>query len=169
MNLANKIEMDLLLYLLESDYEIILPRHYLGMYECDVFGVTASNYTIEYEVKTSVTDFKKDFEKSNGYSKKHNSIQQGKRTNKFIFVVPEGMITVEDIPEGYGLIYVVKGRYANGRFNFKTIKYAKFLHKSKFEYNSREAKHIIKKLYYKYRDRLMQDYLKLEKLKAESK
>ena len=113
--------------------DILIPNYYVGGYEADVYKISKAGITTEFEIKISKSDFKVDFSK--GFIKydgttinKHDLISQGKRTNKFYFVVPEGLILKEEVPEYAGLIYCTKEGY------LKVIKNSKLLHKgSHFE------------------------------------
>lgn len=107
-----------------------------GLQECDVISVSKSDFIYEYEVKISKSDFKADFKKP-----KHNLITEKKFiqesyekgikhtwymvANYYYFVVPVNLISVEEVPEYAGLIYLNE----NGTFN--TIKKAPMLHKTK--------------------------------------
>lgn len=101
-----------------------------GLGECDVMSVSKSNYIYEYEVKISKSDFKADFKK-----KKHKNMSKRKSINEskgyyyspnyFYFVVPSGLIDINDVPEYAGLMYVNE----NGSFN--KIKKAPKLHSEK--------------------------------------
>lgn len=92
-----------------------------GNFESDYVKVTQSGYIYEYEIKMSKSDYKADFEKHYKASKhnegthryetvtcnKHSMIADGRSGLKgFSFVVPEGLIAVENIPEYAGLYYV---------------------------------------------------------------
>lgn len=104
--------------------------------ECDVISISKSNFIYEYEVKISRSDFKADFKKP-----KHTLITEGKYikesvknkakttfylvSNYFYFVVPENLITIDEIPEYAGLIYI------NEKMEFNTIKKAPLIHKTK--------------------------------------
>lgn len=128
-------------YIFESDWE------------SDFFSVTSSGYLYEVEVKISKSDFAADFikfkhkifesrnqtevikEAKYKYSKrwkkqvrrapeKKINPQEVKMPNKFFFACPEGLLSVDDIPEYAGLIYVTP--------TFATIiKHAPLLHKRK--------------------------------------
>lgn len=104
----------------------LFPNTYLGSWEADIFEVTKSGYLYEYEVKISRADFKKDAEKERRYFSgekisKFNQLREGKRVNHFYYLVPDGLISVDEVPEFAGLIYV-DTKYANPYF--KTIKQA---------------------------------------------
>ena len=131
----------------------IFPNTYIGKWEADILEVTSSKYQYEYEVKISRSDFKNDSKKSmkryklnenssHGYTTesllKHEFLQQGKRTNYFYFIVPDGLIEESEVPEWAGLIYFKRyviydifNNPARIETSFKTIKPAKKLHGNK--------------------------------------
>lgn len=105
----------------------VLPNHHVpGWAEADVFEVTKAGYFREYEIKTSVSDFKKDSTKTVWAGKydirehqgrtfsyrkdetKHSLLSQGyeKGPVQFWFVVPIGLLENQEIPEWAGLIEV---------------------------------------------------------------
>lgn len=114
--------------------------NYNGLMECDVLSVSKADYIYEYEVKISKGDFKKDFLKD-----KHKRIleknfiyeEKGEKyhivSNYFYFVVPENLVSVDEIPEYSGLMYYVEGKDKQGRdiSYFNVIKKAPILHKVK--------------------------------------
>lgn len=123
---SNEIQKALLI-LVKCAGEVVLPNYYYGQYECDVFRITQSDYTIEYEIKISRSDYLADFKKDGG--KKHLSLKVGdefKAPNRFFFVVPEGLITVDELPSYAGLIYYY------GKNNISIVKAGKLIHKKKF-------------------------------------
>mgnify|MGYP005847233603 CR=1 FL=1 len=121
------------MYLYEKRHSPITTRFKgMGLQECDVLSVSKSNYIYEYEIKVSRGDFKKDFTK-----KKHNHIINEKFTRKrkgeiqynvcnyFNYVVPYGLVSVEEVPDYAGLIYF------NDNFSFEVKKKPKLIHKTK--------------------------------------
>ena len=104
----------------------------MGLQECDVISISKSDYIYEYEVKISRSDFKADFKKP-----KHNLITEKKFIketkketfylvpNYFYFVVPENLVSVEEVPEYAGLMYI------NERGGYDIIKKAPIIHKTK--------------------------------------
>ena len=120
-----------------------ITTHFSGhMQECDVLSISKADYIYEYEVKISISDFKADFKKEKHklitekiFNETVTLIKEGNRTfespnpyyvpNYFYFVVPENLISVEEIPDYAGLIYMKE----NGKF--ETIKKALILHKTK--------------------------------------
>ena len=121
------------MYLYEKSHSPISTRFTgMGLSECDVISVSKSDYIYEYEIKISRSDFKKDFIKE-----KHNHILNEKFTyarkgeqlfrvcNYFNYVVPRDLISLDEVPEYAGLIYI------NEDFTFEIVKKPKLLHKTK--------------------------------------
>lgn len=148
MKLSDEINLKLQRELRSRQHDFVIPNFYFGGFEADVFSVLRSGYTEEYEIKIAKADFKKDFSKTEiaerrwnkelgkaltirQGNKKHDLILQGKRTNRFYFVVPDGLIDIREIPEHAGLIYFKDG----WRFNY--VKPAKLLHKNKIDFTKR--------------------------------
>jgi len=108
----------------------VFKNVYWDSFECDILVIKNSLYTIEYEIKISRSDFKNDKKKFDPYRNKtkSESIISGDRTNYFYYVVPDGLITTDEVPEYAGLIYVKKsGKY----ISFENIKKAPKIHKQK--------------------------------------
>ena len=145
MKKTDKILFDLIYWVRKLGNEVVIPNFYVGSWEMDLFRLLPSEYLIEYEIKTSRGDFRNDFKKStedvrynfeekkiekSNFRKKHDEIQNGNYiANKFFFVVPRGMVKIEEIPEKCGLIYYDDSDYYP---SFEIIKPAKFIHKNKF-------------------------------------
>ena len=100
--------------------------------ECDIISVSKSDYIYEYEIKISRADYKKDFIKekhSQMIRENHTKIVKGEMMylspNYFNFITPRGLISLEEVPEYAGLIYI------NDDFTFEVIKKPLLLHKTK--------------------------------------
>jgi hypothetical protein len=129
-NLVSKdIEAGLVMNLYQKGHSPISTHATIqGLQECDVISISKSDFIYEYEVKISRSDFKADFKKP-----KHNLITEKKFMietfykvpNYFYFVVPENLVTIEEVPEYAGLMYLTE----NGDFN--VIKKAPIIHKTK--------------------------------------
>mgnify|MGYP003451401513 CR=1 FL=1 len=143
MKLKDEICFDLMTFIRKTPNEVVIPNFYFGFYEMDVFRLTPSGFVTEYEIKTSRADLKNDFKKSRFVQInpkdpndkleifKHEEIEKGShKANKFIFVVPDGLVKPEEIPKYCGLIYFKKTKTYK---EFKVVQIAKFLHKNKFE------------------------------------
>ncbi len=131
-SLSKSIESAMCMYLYEKSHSPITTRFTgSGLMECDVLSVSKSDYIYEYEIKVSRADFRKDFIKEkhvNIINEKYTRTRKGELIyllpNYFNFVTPRDLISIEDIPEYAGLIYIDD----NG---FEIIKKPKLLHKTK--------------------------------------
>lgn len=127
----------------------------LDWWECDMFSVTQAGLMVEHEIKLTLADFRKDREKMKekttyvrdhagkiqfdliddvrhirsvtGTRTKHDSLalRDQRGPSRFFYVVPDGMLTAEDVPEFSGLVTFNKHLY------FKTVKKAPRLHEEK--------------------------------------
>lgn len=136
-SLSKNIESQLSMYLYEKHHSPITTKFSgYGLSECDVISISKSNYIYEYEIKISRSDFKADFNKE-----KHKLMLEKRcfvidetddilylTSNYFYFVVPEKLISIDEIPEYSGLIYFTDGI-------FKIIKKAPMIHKTKASSN----------------------------------
>lgn len=145
-NVASKnIEASLVMHLYEKQHSPI-STHFkgYGLAECDVISISKSNYIYEYEVKISRSDFKADFKKlkhklmTEGSGFKEKLVKENNifikdiwylTPNYFSFVVPENLISIEEVPIYAGLIYITTD------LQFIVVKKAPLLHKEKASYN----------------------------------
>lgn len=129
-----------------DNYNYKLRNTYVYEWESDFFAISKSGYSVEIEIKISRSDFLADFKKTNYVGKnKHlllNDPAVIKKSNKFFFACPSGLIKCEDISYNYGLIWVEKGRAA-------LIRDAKFLHKNKILENPKYLKILLDKFYFR--------------------
>jgi len=123
-------------------------------WESDFFVLKENGYSYEFEVKISRSDFLNDKKKVD----KHLILETGKyisigskgtfntqtkiwdykevktevaheyRPNKFYYVVPAGMISIDEIPAYAGLMYI------DDYSQITTVKEAPFIHKLKLDY-----------------------------------
>lgn len=130
---SKNIEGSLCMYLYQKSHSPITTRFTgMGLMECDVLSISKSDYIYEYEIKISRADFKKDFIKE-----KHTHIVNEKYTktrkgeliyllpNYFSFVVTKDLISINEVPDYAGLIYM------DELGNFEVIKKPKLLHSTK--------------------------------------
>jgi len=114
-------------------------------WESDVFNISKSDITSEFEVKVSRSDFFADFNKREKHKALNDAHEKGivneEMPQFFYYAAPEGLITVEDLPDYAGLIE----RTPYG--SFKKIKSAPKLHDVKFKVES--WREIAMKFYYK--------------------
>ena len=119
-------------------------------WESDVLKITKSGYAYEFEIKISRPDFKNDFKHK---KKKHLLLElkenKAKMPNYFYYVVPEGLVTEDEVPEYAGLIYVHATIIGNGKtyYQFQEIKAAPRLHGNKIDESNLK---LIDKFYYNY-------------------
>ncbi len=128
-----KTEIELLKYLISGNVLTAVPNFYIEndwdkTFECDLFVITKSLITIEYEIKMTKADYLKDFEKRTTLSKKHDLIENGERTNRFYFVLERDIDVV--VPKYAGLI---EFKVYDGYIRFEKKKDAPLLHKNKAE------------------------------------
>lgn len=132
MKLADKIILRLLKDRADPS-EIMIPNFFHFKYEMDCFKLTKKQLVVEYEVKISRADYFNDFKKNIKTWKqdaiyKHHDVRDGKSANRFYFVVPYGLIKVQDVPAYAGLIY-----YDTEFDKLNTIKSAPLIHRREFD------------------------------------
>lgn len=129
----------------------VINNLYVYKWESDYLAITRSMYAYEVEVKVSLSDYNKDFEKvekhqvMQGYFEMRRQalietqdwVRYG-RPNYFYYCVPEGLVDPRDVPPYAGLVYV------RCRTIMK-IKAAPILHKDRFD---PEAYKMTDKFYY---------------------
>lgn len=144
----------------ESTKKYVLENLYVFSWESDKLIETRSGLIYEFEIKISKSDFKNDFNKKDKhvileggqmhiptfdglepiYQKmyeKNYLVSNFKKPNYFYYAVPEGLITIEEVPEYAGLIYVLPYNDINkdGKFvwgGFYIAKQAPKLHSTKY-------------------------------------
>lgn len=132
-------------------HEVYVPNVYLFNWESDMISINRSGYVWEYEIKCSRADFKADFKKES----RHHALELGVeidslngpeiafRPNRFIYVCPEGLIKVEEVPYYCGLMYVKQNRIRP-----RMIKKPPILHRDKITHT--QTRRLLKSLYSKY-------------------
>ena len=130
---SKNIEASMCMYLYEKSHSPI-TTHFTGMglMECDVLSISKADYIYEYEIKISRADFKKDFIKEKHtfiINEKYTRIRKGELVyllpNYFNFVTPKDLISIDEVPDYAGLIYM------NEDSSFTIVKKPKLLHKTK--------------------------------------
>lgn len=128
MKQSDNIQKNLERFVRGGGYEITIPNFYFnGMYEMDMFRLTHSGIVYEYEIKISrsdyFADFKKQFKYSASKSTKHDLLRRGELPcNRFVFVVPEGLVRPDEVPDYAGLMYFTG-------YSFRMVKSGKMLRK----------------------------------------
>ena len=127
----------------KSTVQYALDNVYIFNWESDKLIKTRSGLIYEFEIKTSKSDYRHDYDKKDRYAilegkevflpsyetegKKYESkyglddkfrenylIERFKKPNYFYYAVPEGLIDVPDIPEWAGLVYFLpEEKYVN--------------------------------------------------------
>lgn len=122
-----------------KNHEIAVPNSKVFAWESDFISVTSSGFVHEFEVKVSRADFKQDTKKSRatllcdpvvrGFWGNHTC----QRPNYFWYVVPNDLITPEEVPEYAGLIYAMEPVVGYHLYynTTKEIKPAKRIHNEK--------------------------------------
>jgi hypothetical protein len=142
---ASLISEKLRCYLVSHNHNFVMKNFYINSWECDVFSATYSGLTNEYEIKRTLHDYKNDFSKKCGELKKHQLIQDGQRTNKFWYVVPEEWDF--ELPD-YAGIFIY--RHRGEEFGYLTKKKeAKILHRRKLKEDNKLLYNIATKCYYR--------------------
>lgn len=120
----------------------------INWFECDVMEITKAGYFTEYEIKISRSDFKADAlkNKRTGFrfdgatwvdvpgENKHKRLAQAdpKGPSRFWFVVPVGLITLDEVPGWAGLVVAVPtGEHSRFRAHLRIEKEAPKLHRVK--------------------------------------
>jgi hypothetical protein len=127
-------------------------------WECDLWSVTGSGYSVEYEIKRTREDFLADRKKVKERTLDNwERVQEVKHwmlaarsdrgPSKFNFVTPMGMISLQDVPEWAGLI---EFRDYSGKLYFREIKKAPRLHKKRV--SEEQIQHCQGVFYWRYWD-----------------
>lgn len=122
-----------------KNHEVIVPNSCVFNWESDVISVTRSGFIHEFEIKVTRADFKQDGKKDRarllcdpvvtGFWGSHTC----SRPNYFYYVVPQGLIQPEEVPEYAGLIYAVEPVVGHHLYfgTTKEIKAARRIHNEK--------------------------------------
>lgn len=124
-------------------------------WESDYLCITNSNVIYECEIKISRADFKNDFKHK---KKKHllmenaNTTDYTKLPDYFYYAVPDGLISVDEVPDYAGLIYIKHGASnSNDILSYwcQIVKNPTHLHHEKMDISKLNLE---KKFYYAYRN-----------------
>lgn len=138
-----------------SQFVFAAPNYTPGKWwECDMWALLRSGYTIEYEIKMSMSDFHADKNKRQSYyepddyytANKHDMLSEGHHyaPNRFMFVVPQSIAekAKNAIPDWAGLLVVRSPRLIT------KAKTAPLIHKQKD--HQRTLEHCMKCLTHRY-------------------
>jgi hypothetical protein len=151
MKKADIITFNLIKRLESTRQGFVIPSFFIGTFECDVFLLTKAGYTEEYEIKTSIADYKNDYNKRISEwneTKKHDKVKNGELANRFYFVVPESIIGEVEFPNYVGVMtYKRYDDYDNDKsidyYLFNEAKEAPLLHKRKEKIDTKNIIHTI--------------------------
>ena len=135
-------------FLSHSSIKYYTENLWIYGWESDVWIMTKSGYAYETEIKISRNDFKNDFKHKKS---KHlllesaEAAENKRRPNYFYYAVPEGLISVEEVPEYAGLLYIVPITSYYNRVD--VVKKAPQIHKEKTDV---EFLNLIDKFYFNY-------------------
>lgn len=116
----------------------------LGWHEADLWCVSKAGYAHEYEIKLTRSDFKADADKTDRTKlrpewdeklerriwrrgqgeNKYARLEAGEGPRRFFYLVPDGLLTVDDLPKFAGLVTFTTGRW----WKFRIVRAAPSLH-----------------------------------------
>lgn len=94
-------------WLADGDHDFCIPNYRIMQYEADVLYFTEDRDIYEYEIKTTRTDLFADFKKQakGRNATKHTDMLNCKHVNKFFFVTPPNLVSLDEIPQHIGLVH----------------------------------------------------------------
>ena len=127
-------------YFMTSSKKYEIENLFVYLWESDYLLFTKSGYAYECEIKISRGDFKNDKKKSEKHLILEEDNSDKNRPNYFMYVVPDGLITEDEVPEYAGLMYIID------YFPYcKIVKQPKKLHNEKYDVNKLN---LVDKFYY---------------------
>lgn len=122
-----------------KNHETINPNSQFFDWESDMISVTKSGFIHEFEIKVTRADFKQDAKKKRATRLCNPEVESfgGNRTcarpNYFWYVVPNGLITYDEVPEYAGLIYAMEHVVGHHLYfgTTKMVKEARRIHNEK--------------------------------------
>jgi hypothetical protein len=110
---ADRIATELVTYLTNSVMGLACKEVYHDGFRSDVLFVNHELDFIDFEIKTSVADYKNDFLKTNkNGDNRHKLYNIGGLYSSFYFVFPPNLVLTEDVPDVYGIYHY----YGDGVF-----------------------------------------------------
>lgn len=135
-------------FLSHSSIKYYTENLWIYGWESDIWIMTKSGYAYEVEIKISRNDFKNDFRnKKNKHLLLESKVtaENKRRPNYLYYSVPEGLISVEEVPEYAGLLYIVPLSDTYNRVD--VVRKAPQIHKDKADI---EFLNLIDKFYFNY-------------------
>ena len=139
----------------EKKHRPVVPNSYLpDWWEADIASVTKAGLLWEFEIKLTRADFRKDALKSRTVGPwrdrsrvtKYEQLEAGIGPSRFVYVVPAGIIKLEDLPKCAGLWEYKVTEW--GRKYFAEVKAPPPLHRRKLEPKQIQAMYRV--FYYRY-------------------
>lgn len=94
-----------------SNVRYFAENLYIYDYESDLWIMTKSGLSYEFEIKISRADFRNDFrhkQKKHARLRDRCGLSHNDKPNYFYYAVPEGLIAESEVPEYAGLIYMTE-------------------------------------------------------------
>lgn len=92
-----------------TGFPLMVPNIYLWHWESDVLLMSRNNYATEFEIKLTHSDFLADAKKQSKHWRLGNGELDG--PTEFYYCCPEGIISVDELPDYAGLMYVALDKY----------------------------------------------------------
>ncbi|MCK9596710.1 hypothetical protein M0R19_05960 [Candidatus Pacearchaeota archaeon] len=157
----NEWEMKKAIMRWKANIGLIAPNIWLPSGEADILLVTWSGFAYEYEIKTSLADFKNDFKKISKHQV-YKLVSQDKNwfkeissalvPNYFCYIFsPNVNINKEDIPDYAGAYKLKKDCNPYYNDSWEIIKRNKYLHKEKLDWTMFMAKSLSSRMAYRYK------------------
>lgn len=123
-------------------YEPLKDANGRSTVEMDFMVIDNDGYCNEYEIKTTKSDFREEFESKKA---KHNMLSEGSTScpNRYYFACPKGIIDIKDVPAYAGLVEFYKT--PEGVFKMRVARKAPLIHKLLLD-----PRDLFYKVYYKY-------------------
>jgi hypothetical protein len=155
-----------------KQFTVAAPNVYAGYgWESDLLALNKREYATEYEIKLTASDFKRDAKKQAwdrepahnwNYKSKYDMLLEGLGPNRFYYVLPEGVVADDQVPEWAGIIRVEDLTKREGyeprnywhELRLYKTREAKMLHKGKADPKIRD--NCFRSLYYRYWAKLSQ-------------
>ena len=112
------VQKTIFIYGMKNPRYFFFNTYFLG-HEMDCCSISASGYSTEWEIKLSVSDFKAEFKKP--HRQAVFSETGVPATNYLNYVVPKGLVCLEDLPARCGLFYLVPDRWSYTGYRLETV------------------------------------------------
>ena len=145
-----EIQDDMLTYLTTSA-DVILMNYYFRLNESDIFALYKSGYKYNYEIKVTLADFKRDFEKIIHMYLSTPDLIEKQPFNRWAFVVPESLLdsVMPLVPDYAGILKIVPDhRYPDKAGWPEVVKKPPLIHKIKV--TQEESRRIAVSMSWKY-------------------